>query len=172
MKLLPSNSRGMALVMAMIVVVLITMLVAGAISFTGTERGAAHLQERGDQMSSCIQAARNLFVSRMRTIPATSVELVNFNEALTLDENGVPDTTVATRHFAGTPTNPAILTDLKSVTDATNTVQDPSINVEGIDQKPGNPQGTKFYAITAVCRETNDPGSPEREIEFLVRVGL
>jgi Tfp pilus assembly protein PilX len=171
MKLLPSNSRGMALVMAMIVVVLITMLVAGAISFTGTERGAAQLQERGDQMSSCIQAARNLFVSRMRTIPATSVELVSFDEALTLDENGVPDTTVATRHFAGTPTAGG-LTELRSVTDATNTVQDPSINVEGIDQKPGNPQGTKFYAITAVCRETNDPGSPEREIEFLVRVGL
>jgi hypothetical protein len=161
----------MALVMAMIVVVLITMLVAGAISFTGTERGAAQLQERGDHMSSCIQAARNLFVSRMRTIPATSVELVNFNETLTRDENGNPETTVATRHFTGAPTNPAI-TELRAVTDATNTVQDPTVNVEGIDQKPGNPQGTKFYAITAVCRETDDPGSPEREIEFLVRVGL
>jgi hypothetical protein len=51
-------------------------------------------------------------------------------------------------------------------------VQDSTVNVESIDQKPGNPQNTKFYAITAVCRETNDPGSPEREIEFLVRVGL
>jgi type II secretory pathway pseudopilin PulG len=161
----------MALVMAMIVVVLITILVAGAISFTGTERGAAMLQERDDQMSSCIQAARNLFVSRMRMIPATSVETVAFNENLTVDENNVPQTNVATRHFTGAPTAIPVA-QLKAVTDATTTVQDPNINVEGIDQKPGNPQNTKFYAITAVCRETNDPGSPEREIEFLVRVGL
>jgi hypothetical protein len=156
----------MALVMAMIVVVLITMLVAGAISFTGTERGAAQIQAQEDQMSSCIQAARNLFLSRMRMIPATSVELVSFNENLSLDENLVPQSNVATRHFTGSPVT------LKAVTDATSTVQDPNVNVEGIDQKPGNPQNTKFYAITAVCKETNDPGSPEREIEFLVRVGL
>ena len=161
----------MALVMAMIVVVLITMLVAGAISFTGTERGAAQLQERGDQMSSCILAARNLFVSRMRTIPANSVELVSFDEPLTLDEHNNPETTVATRHFTGAPTATG-LAELKAVTDATNTVQDPSINVNAIDNVPGNPQGTKFYAITAVCRETSEPGSPEREVEFLVRVGL
>jgi len=170
MKLPASNVRGMALVMAMIVVVLITMLVAGAISFTGTERGAADLQARSDQMSSCMQAARNLFVSRMRTIPATSVELVNFDETLTVDEAGVRESSVATRHFTGAPTNPAV--ELRAINDATNTVQDSTVNVESIDQKPGNPQNTKFYAITAVCRETNDPGSPEREIEFLVRVGL
>lgn len=171
MRFLPSNSRGMALVMAMIVVVLITMLVAGAISFTGTERGAAQLQERGDQMSSCMLAARNLFISRMRTIPAESVLGVSFDEALTRDENGIPETTVASRHFTGTPTAPGLAT-LTAVTDATTTLQDPLINVNTIDNVPGNRQGTKFYAITAVCRETADPGSPEREIEFLVRVGL
>ncbi|HLK99465.1 MAG TPA: hypothetical protein VK539_02730 [Myxococcaceae bacterium] len=170
MKLPVPNSRGMALVMAMIVVVLITMLVAGAISFTGTERGAADLQARSDQMSSCMQAARNLFVSRMRTIPATSVELVDFDETLTVDEVGTRESSVATRHFTGTPSTAGVT--LKAVNDATNSVQDSTVNVESIDQKPGNPQNTKFYAITALCRETNDPGSPEREIEFLVRVGL
>ena len=170
MKLPASNSRGMALVMAMIVVVLITMLVAGAISFTGTERGAADLQARSDQMSSCMQAARNMFVSRMRTIPATSVELVNFDETLTIDETGQRESSVATRHFTGAPSNPAV--ELKAINDATSTVEGSSVNIESIDQKPGNAQSTKFYAITAVCRETNDPGSPEREIEFLVRVGL
>jgi Tfp pilus assembly protein PilX len=169
MRLLPSNSRGMALVMAMIVVVLITMLVAGAISFTGTERGAAQLQERGDHMSSCMQAARNLFLSRMRTLSPVSVSDVTFDEVLTRDENGNPETRVATRHFSGTPTNVA---EIKAITDATSTVESSDTNVFGIDNNPGLKQGTKFYAITAVCRETDDPGSPEREIEFLVRVGL
>jgi hypothetical protein len=116
-----------------------------------------------------MQAARNLFVSRMRTIPATSVELVDFDETLTVDQVGTRESSVATRHFTGTPSTGVTL---KAVNDATNTVQDSTVNVESIDQKPGNPQNTKFYAITALCRETNDPGSPEREIEFLVRVGL
>ena len=62
------NPRGMALVMAMIVVVLITLLVAGAISFTGTERAASEVQTQEDAMSSCVQAARNLFLSKLNTI--------------------------------------------------------------------------------------------------------
>jgi Tfp pilus assembly protein PilX len=165
MQPIPSHPRGTALVMAMIVVVLITLLVAGAISFTGTERGASQIQSQEDQMSACVQATRNLFLSRMRLLPASSVELVSFDETL----NG--EALVATRHFSGAPTNPGIAT-LKAVTDATATVQDPNVNVESIDQRPGNPQNTKFYAITAVCKESADPGSPEREVEFLVRVGL
>jgi cytoskeletal protein RodZ len=165
MRFVPSYSRGSALIMSMIVVVLITVLVAGAISFTGTERSASQLQAQADQMSACVQAARNLFLSRMRMLPATSAETVSFDEVL----NG--ESSVATAHFTGAPTNPALAT-LTAVTDTTSTVQDPTVNVEGIDQKPGNPQGTRFYAITALCREAPEPGSPEREIEFLVRVGL
>ncbi len=164
MRFVSSNPRGSALILAMVVVVLITILVAGAISFTGTERGAATLQSREDQMSSCVQAARNLFVSRMRMIPASSVESVSFNELL----NG--EAHVATSHFTGTPTHPAAT--LKAITDTTLTVQDPNVNVEGIDQRPGNPQNTRFYAITALCRESTPSGGTEREIEFLVRVGL
>jgi 3-hydroxymyristoyl/3-hydroxydecanoyl-(acyl carrier protein) dehydratase len=116
-------------------------------------------------MSACIQAARNLFLSRMRMIPATSAERVSFDELL----DG--EASVATGHFTGTPAHPGVAT-LTAVTDATNTVQDATVNVESIDQKPGNPQSTRFYAITALCRELQQPGSPEREVEFLVRVGL
>jgi cytoskeletal protein RodZ len=165
MRFVPSNSRGTALLMAMIVVVLITLLVAGAISFTGTERSAAQLQSQADQMSSCVQAARNLFLSRMRMIPATSAETVSFDEVLS------GEATVATSHFTGAPTHPAIAT-LTAVTDTTSTVQDPTVNVESIDQRPGDPRNTRFYAVTALCRERPEPGSPEREVEFLVRVGL
>jgi hypothetical protein len=89
---------------------------------------------------------------------------VSFNEVLN------SEATVATSHFTGTPSNPALAT-LKAITDATDTVQDRNVNVEGIDQKPGNPQNTKFYAITAVCQETV-PGGTQRELEFLLRVGL
>ncbi|HEX8703316.1 MAG TPA: hypothetical protein VF815_31050 [Myxococcaceae bacterium] len=165
MRFVPFHPRGSALLMAMIVVVLITLLVAGAISFTGTERSAAQLQSQADQMSACVQAARNLFLARLRMIPASSAELVSFDEVL----DG--ETSLATRHFTGAPTNPALAT-LTAVTDATSTVQDATVNVESIDQRPGNPQSTRFYAITALCREAPAPNSPEREVEFLVRVGL
>jgi hypothetical protein len=173
MRILPSHPRGMALVMAMIVVVLITMLVAGAISFTGTERGAAQLQERGDHMSSCMQAARNIFVSRMRALNVTGVSNISFDMPLTVDEFGMPETQIATRHFSGTPTRVELeLNGIQSVRNVTATVQSEEDNVFGIDNNPGLKQGVVYYAVTATCRETNDPASPEREIEFLVRIGL
>jgi len=184
MRLPSSNPRGMALVMAMIVVVLITMLVAGAISFTGTERGAASLQERGDQISSCIQAARNVFLSQMHTVPADGVRDVTFNVSLPyVDRNGIARPMFVTTgkdfpttsHFSGTPTN-IPQAELVSIRDTTRSVMDPDVNTDGIDGLTGESAKTRFFAITAVCRETNpnDPNArtAEREVEFLVRVGL
>ena len=74
--------RGMAPAMAMIVVVLITLLVAGAISFTGTERAASEIQAEEDSMSSCVQAARNLFISRMNMLDAAGPSKIQFHEDL------------------------------------------------------------------------------------------
>ena len=90
---------------------------------------------------------------------------------MSFDEVLDGESSVATSHFTGSPTNPSVAA-LTAVTDATSTVQDATVNVEGIDQRPGNPRNTRFYAITALCRQTPEPGSPEREVEFLVRVGL
>ncbi len=165
MRRIPSHPRGMALVMAMIVVVLITMLVAGAISFTGTEMSASQIQAQEDEMSSCLQAARNLFIARMRMVPVESVETVNFSEVLD-PADPMHSAAVATGHLRGTDVA------LKHFADATRAVQDPNSNVVDISNSPGQGGNTRFYAVTAVCRANNDPGSPEREIEFLVKVGL
>jgi type II secretory pathway pseudopilin PulG len=149
--------RGMALVMAMIVVVLITLLVAGAISFTGTERAASEIQAQEDTMSSCVQAARNLFISRMNMLDAAGPTRIVFNE----DLRGVR---LTTGHFSRL--------NQVSATDVSGAMKDPNKDVQDITNTNTNKPTTKFYTVTAVCRETDDITSPEREIEFMVRVGL
>lgn len=149
--------RGMALVMAMIVVVLITLLVAGAISFTGTERAASEVQAEEDYMSSCVQAARNLFISRMNMLDAAGPSTIKFKE----DLRGVK---LATGHFNRL--------EEVSATDVSGSMKDPNRDVQDISNTNTVKPTTKFYTVTAVCKETEDPTSPEREIEFMVRVGL
>jgi type II secretory pathway component PulK len=157
MNLVTPNPRGMALVMAMIVVVLVTLLVAGAISFTGTERAAAEVQTQEDTMSSCVQAARNLFLSKLSTYPVDLPEKISFDEDLR-------GTQLRTGHY-GTVAK-------VSAQNVSAAMQDPNRNVRDLSNGDTGQGGTRFYTVTAVCRETPDPSSPEREIEFMVRVGL
>jgi hypothetical protein len=160
----------MALVMAMIVVVLITMLVAGAISFTGTERAASEVQTQEDLMSSCAQAARNLFISKLTTIDVDQAKNLSFAQDLPIKFSNDPDpnaqhtTKLRTGHFD-------TLAQVSAV-EVTNQMKDPKSNVEDMSNRDTNTAKTKFYTVTAVCRETEEPSSPEREIEFTVRVGL
>jgi type II secretory pathway component PulK len=158
MHLFNPRPRGMALVMAMIVVVLITLLVAGAISFTGTERAAAMSQTQDDVMSACVQAARNLFISRLNMLTPDTLKEVTFNENL-------QDTRLRTGHFRGAVA-------LSAWEDVTSSMEDPNVNINDISSTVGTAGSTRFYIVTAVCRETADPSSPEREIEFMVRLGL
>ncbi len=151
------NARGMALVMAMVVIVLITLLVAGAISFTGTERAASEIQTQEDTMSSCVQAARNLFISKLNMLDMEGPEKIVIDEDLR-------GTQLRTGHFNR-------LAQL-SASDVSDSMKDPNREVQDISNSDTSKPKTRFYTVTAVCRETDDLASPEREIEFLVRVGL
>ena len=165
----PLPPRGMALVMALIVLVLVTLLVAGAITFTGAERGAAMLQTRDDSLSACTQPARNLFLARLRVLtPGATDKVVLANEPYAAG-------TIRTGHFSTAaappsgPSQPPTLTHVKrlpassvgasrdSARDISNTLGDSA-------------EGAAWYAVTALCQEY--PGGPEREVEFVVRVGL
>jgi Tfp pilus assembly protein PilX len=164
MRLNSIPQRGMALVMAMIVIVLITLLVAGAITFTGTERAAAMIQSDEDSMSACTQAARNLFLARLRVLLGNA-QRITFADTLTSDGR-----TIYTGHF-GDPAN--VTASLKSavpvpisaigegretVSSATNVVVTSAMEAH-------------YYRVTAVCQERSTDGA-QREIEFVVRVGL
>jgi Tfp pilus assembly protein PilX len=182
MKPFSHSPRGMVLVIAMIVVVLITLLVAGAISFTGTERAAAEVQTQADTMSTCAVAARNLFVSRMRPLAPASVEFVRIDDEIIDNKDAGTGMRISTAHFTGSAAN--------AVTDAgtpgTEILAVENINktragalsdrtqIMGIDNAPGRTAYSETYRITALCSELVDAGESgaQREIEFLVKVGL
>ncbi len=164
MRPITPNPRGMALIMAMIVVVLITMLVAGAISFTGTERAAAEIQSQEAAMSACTQAARNLFLSKLQRISTqdiveNGIDYMNIRfEEILQDQREL-----RTGHLGGvrgfSARRAGALEDrMKKVGNISNTTQKSS--------------ETKFYIVTAVCTDPTIAGGPEREIEFMVRTGL
>ena len=170
MRPITPKPRGMALIMAMIVVVLITMLVAGAISFTGTELAAAEVQEQESSMSACIQAARNLFLSRLRRVMTDEVRTEGTNIVRYLPINFNDDflgTQLRTGHVGG-------LTGLSARRAETLTDK---MKGQGDDTDRGKRNSAPaFYTVTAVCRDTSITGdnanAPEREIEFMVRVGI
>lgn len=159
------NARGMALIMAMIVVVLITMLVAGAISFTGTELAAAEVQTQEASMSACVQAARNLFISRLQLKPSATPCAPGSTENclnIIFDED-----------LRGTQLTTGHLGDLASISARpAGALKDPMAGQEDDSMKTGESSGPSFYIVTAVCRDNLAPGTPEREIEFMVRTDI
>ncbi len=156
----PSSPRGMALLMALLVVVLATLLVAGAITFTGTERNAAVLQTRDDALSACTQAARNLFLARLRVLTPGSAAQVQLADA---HGQGI----IRTGHFTGAPA--PTLTNVQRL--PANAVGASRDSARDISNTLGDAaQGAYWYSVTALCQEY--PGGPEREVEFVVRVGL
>jgi type II secretory pathway pseudopilin PulG len=153
-----SAPRGMALVMSLIVVVLITLLVAGAITFTGTERSASVLQTRDDTLSACTQAARNLFLARLRVLTPGSVPQAQLDDAY-------GEGLIRSGHFTGTPT----LTHVERLpANAVGASRDAARDIS--NTLGDSAEGAYWYSITALCQE--HPGGPEREVEFVVRVGL
>lgn len=156
----PHSPRGMALVMAMIVIVLITLLVAGAITFTGSERGAAMLQTDEDAMSACTQAARNLFIARLRVLLGNA-ERIRFDQLLN-DEGR----RVYTGHYDKDQVNVVSATWVNP-----NTVGESRSGAIDMSNKVGTAALVAgYYRVTAVCEERTD--GPKREVEFVVRVGL
>jgi hypothetical protein len=155
--------------MAMIVVVLITLLVAGAISFTGTERAASEIQTQEDGMSSCVQAARNLFLSKVKM----SMQAIQ-DPDLPTDPN-IPKVLPVTfeEDLRGTNLRTGHLGEIRTWSAKKVTaMDDPLAQVNDNMMVTGDAHVPTFYTVSAVCRETADLASPEREIEFMVRVGF
>jgi hypothetical protein len=182
MRSITPTPRGMALVMAMIVIVLITMLVAGAISFTGTELAASEVQSQEAGMSACIQAARNLFLSRLQLKPdavpcpngppGQDCLNISFNESF-LDPAHPADPARGHQLTTGHLGEVNILSARQS-----GAFNDP-MKKQGDDSfiTGKRSRGPAFYVVTAVCRDNSAPdipgqAKPQREIEFMVRTDL
>lgn len=176
MRLSHASQRGMALVMAMIVIVLVTLLVAGAITFTGTERAAAMIQSDEDAMSACTQAARNLFLSRVRVLLGNADSFTMEPDKFPVGNGG---RTVYSGHIGRSPTEPSKVNIVSAKKVALNAVGEGRSTAGSIENRDGySAQSANYYLVTAVCQDGPTPADsaaplpPQREIEFVVRVGL
>lgn len=153
--------RGFSLVAVLIVVVVATLLVVGALTFTGSERSAAMLETRSQQMSACAQAARNMFVSQIRVLQG-NVGAISFDAGIGPVDGGVR---LSTGHYDGSVN----LISIQKVDDSN--VGQSSKNVYNLSNRVGAPALLAgYYTVTAVCRDV--ASSKQQEIEFMVRVGL
>ena len=153
-----SAQSGFSLLVAMMVVVLMTILVIGAIAFTGHERSASVVHTRAEALDGCAQAARDLFLSRVRVLRANVGTLV-------LDTQLGTKMKVQSRHYDGTVA-------LDTVTPVPgNRVAGASGLEQDMSNRVGHsPMLAGYYQVTALCQAGS--GGPEQEIEFVARVGL
>ncbi|MGZ3447479.1 MAG: hypothetical protein ACXU88_17465, partial [Myxococcaceae bacterium] len=119
--------------------------------------------------SACTQAARNLFLARLRVLNPDSASQVHLADAY---GQGL----ILAGHFTGTPATPApgapaapTLTHVERL--PANAVGASRGVARDISNTLGDAaEGAYWYSVTALCQEY--PGGPEREVEFVVRVGL
>ena len=155
--------RGAALLLALIVITIATLMVVGAIAFTGSERSAAVAQTRVDRVSACKLAARNKMLSEVR-LSGRSPTSISFDEPL---GDGMR---VMTGHLGATApaTTGEVLPDTNEggMVDITNKYRRGTSSVDG--SGPGSLLSTP-YKMSVLCIE---PDGRQHELEFAVRIGI
>jgi len=154
------------MVASMIVIGVLVVIVAAAITFTGQERKSAAQHLRREALNGCVQAARNVVVSQLRGGAAGSaLDLGSIRgEASTgqfrmrtghLDddvEGGAPGVSLC----ANDSDNSAW-----AAMDLTNTIVDPNAPKAGAG---------RCYSIVASCEDLETRAS--REVEFQLRIAF
>jgi hypothetical protein len=157
--------RGFMLIVAMIILLVSTLLVVGAIAFTGSERSAAANQLNSEVLSACTDAAKNLFISRVNVLRGNVADVVLIEE-ISLGDGGANDGVHVRRgHFdAGVE-----ISDVRRLPE--NLIGAAGSNVQEDTNTVGqSPLLLGYYNITALC--TDRSTGTQQEIEFVVRLGL
>ncbi|HYX90579.1 MAG TPA: hypothetical protein VE782_03405 [Myxococcaceae bacterium] len=163
-----SAERGFMLIVAMIILLVATLLVVGAIAFTGSERSAAANQVNSGVLSACTDAAKNLFLSRVNVLRGNVADVV-LDKEIALGDGGTRDSVNVKRgHFDDSDAGVTI-SDVRRIAEnqigaAGSTVQEDSNNVGQ------SPLLLGYYNITALC--TDRSTGMQQEVEFVVRLGL
>lgn len=157
--------RGNALLVAMIAMALLTMLVTGAIVFTGQNQRAASSKASSDEVKACADLARRYVFSRLKVFGNN----VKAPSELILTQTIVDDyvvgkrSTISSRHYDET------------VDRATGTVI-PKGSIAQDDNAPdianvinlGNVRGSSF-GIVMLCQQASGRQS---EVEFVFKFGI
>ncbi|HYX90502.1 MAG TPA: hypothetical protein VE782_02985 [Myxococcaceae bacterium] len=159
--------RGFMLVVAMVVLLVATLLVVGAIAFTGSERNAAANQVNNEVLSACTDAAKNLFISRVNVLRGNVADVV-LDKEIVLGDGGHEGVNVKRGHFDYSDAGVTI-SDVRKLPD--NQIGAAGSNVQEDSNAVGaSPLLLGYYNITAVC--TDRATGMQQEVEFTVRLGL
>jgi hypothetical protein len=157
----PSSARGASLLLVMMVLLAMTLLVAGAIAFTGNERSAAAVHTQTAVHSGCAQAARNLFLSRLRVLQR-NIQEVQMDEDVTLSDGRQMN--VQLGHYTGSS---AI--SFTNINKLPKKLAGGPVDLTNRMTGAGGAGSAGYYSVHAVCRESN---GAEQEVEFLVSVNF
>jgi hypothetical protein len=159
--------HGSALLMTLIALLILTVLVLGAIEFTGRNQSAAVAKGRGERMEACAQTARRYLLSRLSaanlSVPIGELRL----EQTLMDEVAASERSVMrTGHYGTTAAVPtaaqlpatAVSSSSRQVRDLANTAPTSTL------------LGASYYRVVMMCEE---PGTGRAsEVEFVFRYGL
>jgi hypothetical protein len=161
--------RGFMLIVAMIILLVATLLVVGAIAFTGSERTAASNQLKSEVLSACTHAARNMFLSRVNLLQGNVADAV-LDASIQLGDGGDPHEGLSVRRGHFDDSHLAVdIGEVKRLPE--NLVGAAGSNVQEESNDLGqNPVLLGYYNITAVCTDLQT--GMQQEIEFVVRLGL
>jgi Tfp pilus assembly protein PilX len=163
------SQRGSALLLAMIVVLVITIIAVAMIRYSSRELAGATAARQNSALVACAEAGRQLLTSQFRSLGVAPTQLQALN--VTLDGAG-GDTRVLGGHV---DTNVQVdqVTVLPSASFGVqqNSVRDLTNIIAGAGQLGGTP-----YRVVVHCQDHGTAGLPasgrQLEVEFGIRFGL
>ncbi len=149
------HERGAALIIAVVLVVLLTLIGATLIQRNSDTIDAAGAKKKYDVAVTCADGARQLLLSQFRTYGTNPTSIV-------IDQT-IGDKRYTTGHYdtfalSTVATSSSSAGRTVGVSDATNRSTGPHL-------------GGTVYRMTVVCTDTSQ-SSHQSEVEFLVRFGL
>lgn len=161
------RQRGFTMIVAMLVLLVGTLLVVGAIAFTGAERQAASTQMKADMLNACIHSARNMFISRMNVLRG-NIGGTPLDAGIVLGDGTTNEGfLVQGGHF-----QERVNTELRAVEKVhVSTVGSADTNVQDLSNRADESNITRgHYNITATCTDIGT--GAQQEIEFQIAAGI
>lgn len=160
--------RGNALLVALIAMAILTMLVAGAIVFTGQNQRAAVSKVTADEVRACAELARRYIISRLKVYGQSAVAPSDLMLVQTITDNvtAAERSTISTKHYDQTgpvTASTGALIPASAVGGSQNTVRDMANVIT-----PGS-LGGNFYSVVVMCEQ---PSGRSSEVEFVFKFGI
>jgi hypothetical protein len=150
--------------MTLIALAVLMMVVAAAIQFTGTNREAAAIKARADEVQACATTARKLLLAKLRTF-GTPTGALTLNTVIPDTQSAATDKQVRTAHFDSLALQPVIVkldstimgASRYQVREMSNTLAQSTL-------------GGDYYRVVVTCRHPDS--NAQSEVEFTFRHGI